>query len=423
MTTIVSNIIAGRKEKLLPFIDQAVVSGGNFFVCILLARSLGLEIFGEFTLAWLVVLFASSIHQAWLITPMYTFAPQKTGDERSKYLDSLLVHQIVFSTAAALLSFCFVGSAAFFYPEWDLNGVKVWLPITVFAYLMYDFSRKLFYVEGIAKKSLMLDILVYSIQGSALIAASYFSFLSLKSTFIIVSISLVLPVLLFGRKMRFNFNRSVLLTTTKKHWEFAKWLIGTSLLQWISGNFFIIIAGGLISPLAVGAIRILQNIIGVLHVLFLAIENYVPIRAVQIFDRDGLKGLGNYLKGITLKGSILTLLTSICIAVFGKQIITLLYGSEHLEYAYLLYGFALLYVFVFIGTNLRFAIRTLELTRSIFLAYLLSAIFSLLFAKTIIQSFGIDGILLGLILTQIIMQAYFIYSLRSKLYVLWKSST
>ena len=41
----------------LSFIDQALVSGGNFVAGILMARAFGLYEFGRFTLVWMVVEF------------------------------------------------------------------------------------------------------------------------------------------------------------------------------------------------------------------------------------------------------------------------------------------------------------------------------------------------------------------------------
>ncbi len=41
--------------------DQVMVSGVNFLTGILLARGLGIEEFGRFTLAWMVVLFVAGM--------------------------------------------------------------------------------------------------------------------------------------------------------------------------------------------------------------------------------------------------------------------------------------------------------------------------------------------------------------------------
>ena len=207
----------------------------------------------------------------------------------------------------------------------------------------------------------------------------------------------------------------------QKHWKFSRWLIGTSLLQWFSGNFFLLAAAGLLSPAAVGAIRILQNIIGVLHVFFLTLENRIPLQAASILQERGTAKLAAFLQRFIWKGALVTAVLAVGIAFFGKPIMQLIYGGEHTQYAYLLYGFAILYILVFVGMGYRFAIRAIENTRIIFIAYVASSAFSLIMAKPLLSHWGIDGVLIGLIATQLIMQGCFHIALNHQKVYLWKS--
>lgn len=415
------SILLKYKEKCFPLIDQVIVSGGNFSIGILLARTLGLDRYGEFALIWLVVLFCSSLHHAWMISPMYTFFPQLQKQQQQCYLSALLIHQLFFSVLATLfvcIIMQVVGNAML---GFSITEFLPYIAFAVFNYLMYDFLRRLFYVQRKIQKVIALDAVVFGIQVLGIFI------LSLQTTF---SLAVVLGLiggaygmaLFFGFSLLkvFKWNKFAFIELAISHWKFSKWLLATALLQWFSGNFFIVAAASLLSPLAVGTIRIMQNIIGLLHVLFLAIENYVPIRAAQIFKTNGIQQLGVFLRQVTLKGGVITLILAGTIAFFGEEIVQLLYTEAYIDQAYLLYGFAFLYLLVFIGTTYRFAIRTLEQTRSIFIAYLWSTAFSLLTAKLIIESFGIEGVIVGLVGTQLIMQLYFIYSLRTKLNLLWR---
>ena len=108
------------------------------------------------------------------------------------------------------------------------------------------------------------------------------------------------------------------------------------------------------------------------------------------------------------------------IVVFARQIIDFLYGKDYIKYENVLFGFALLYLFVFTGLLLRFFIRTVEKNRDIFISYLLSAGFSLLLAAPMVSSFGMAGVFAGLILTQVIVQLWYLYSLKTELVTVWK---
>ncbi len=401
-------------KRYIPLLDQGLVSGGNFLVGVLLTRSLGLDFYGEFTLAWLIVLFAASVQQAAILNPLYTFAPAMKGEDKKDYLGDLTGFQWMFAAFAAVACYIILRLNAWLVPSWELTSSSLWLPFTLFTFLVHDFFRKLNYAKDKVLKSFLMDIMTYSLQVVCLLIVSHRGTLDLRTALIILGVSFSVSILFSWRELT-----RALLSGTKwssivsKHWDFSKWLVGTALLQWFSGNIFILVAAALLSPLAVGAIRIIQNIMGLLHVLFLAFENIVPLRASKIFHEDGLRSLGIYLGKILVKGGLGTLAIGGTVALFGKEIMDLLYEGQHMEFAYLLYGFAGLYVLVFTGTIIRFAIRTLEQTRLIFISYIISALASMLLAKPMIAHFGINGVIIGLVLSQLIIQAYFIYSLRT----------
>ena len=64
-------------STILALTDQAVVSGSNFLIGIVLARVLGIDDYGLFVLLWMMVLFGKSINQAFVTRPMMTLAPKK----------------------------------------------------------------------------------------------------------------------------------------------------------------------------------------------------------------------------------------------------------------------------------------------------------------------------------------------------------
>ena len=81
------------------------------------------------------------------------------------------------------------------------------------------------------------------------------------------------------KKIKLNYARKIF----KRNWSFSQWLVYSSLLQWGTGNLFIIMAGTLLGPWAVGVIRIMQNTMGLFNVLFIFLENVLPINFANIF--------------------------------------------------------------------------------------------------------------------------------------------
>jgi O-antigen/teichoic acid export membrane protein len=114
---------------------------------------------------------------------------------------------------------------------------------------------------------------------------------------------------------------------------------------------------------------------------------------------------------IGLKGGVLIGLVGVLIMVFRNSIWDFFYGKEQIEYSYILFWFAPILLFNFLGFPYRFAIRTINQTRILFEAYILSSLFGFATAHLLIMEFDIHGICLGLLLTQIIMQLWYIYRL------------
>ena len=74
--------------------DQTMVSGVNFLTGILLARYLGLEEFGRFTLAWMAVLFVNSLQSGLIVQPMMSIGPKQAEDETSAYYGAVVAQQL-----------------------------------------------------------------------------------------------------------------------------------------------------------------------------------------------------------------------------------------------------------------------------------------------------------------------------------------
>ncbi len=394
--------------------DQIWVSGCHFLIAIILARWMGIEAFGLFAFIWMVLLFVSSLHQSFVAIPMMTFAPSKSKIERKGYFNNLLSIQIIVAALSFVFGYFFCFFAEIFFPEWSLKEVALPTACFVAFYLMHDFLRKYYYTNDKVLYAFILDLFAYLPQFLIIISFYLSNNLSLYNAILGIAFGYAFASFgfifspFFKQKIKINLFSNVL----SQHWAFSKWLIGKSLLQWFSGNSFILAAGALLGPAAMGAIRIAQNVIGVLNILFIALENYLPIQAAKIYSKDGIKTLTEYLKTISLKGGAFTLLTASSIILFAKPILNVLYGTSNAESTLLLKGFAVLYFFVFMALPLRMILRTTEETKYVFYAYAISTAFSLSLAYPMVKNWGLAGVILGLVLAQVIMQIFYLYVIK-----------
>ena len=299
--------------------------------------------------------------------------------------------------------------------DWKVGSIVLAFPLAVFTFLLQDFFRRYFFVIGQPKKAIIIDLIAY---GGVLTSAFLIHFIKdMDAQFVLLLTALFflyasLAALISLKELRFRINdiKSVVL----QHWDFSKWLTATALLQWFSGNLFIIAAGAILGPIAVGATRMAQNIVGITHVLFLAMENIIPTKASNAQRNGGNTMMFRYLMKFTFQMGAITFALLGLITIFSRQIINCFYGASYLEYQNILIGFCLLYVVVFLGYPFRYAIRTLEKTRLIFISFIISSVFSIAVAYPVIKSFGLYGVVGGLMATQLITLFIYMWSLRNE---------
>ena len=136
----------------------------------------------------------------------------------------------------------------------------------------------MYFSNGNSIQAMLLDSILYPGQIMVLLYFYFNNQLNLGTAILSILIANTCSVLMGAASMGIKIpSKSGFKETMTRHFEFSKWLLGTAMLQWLSGNYFIIAAASILGPIAVGAVRMVQNIMGLCHVLFLAMENFLPV--------------------------------------------------------------------------------------------------------------------------------------------------
>ncbi|MBO9496925.1 oligosaccharide flippase family protein [Thalassotalea sp. G20_0] len=383
--------------------DQILVSGCNFLSGIILARFLGVELYGVFTLCWLVILFFSSLQLSSIIQPMMSLAPKYEGHKSTEFYGSMFQIQIAWIMIYSLIilialrlniDYAFLDKVEHLFKP---------LFVVLISSQLQEYMRRMCFSTGKRNIAFINDSITYI--GRIVIFAILYHDNNLtidNSLYTIASTNTlsILVTLCSFRKLKFKFHYNWIII--KENFHYSKWLLASALLQWTTGNYFFIIAGIVLGPLTVGAIKSAQNIIGITHIFFQAMENFVPAQATRALLK-GKKELNRYLIRLTVSGAIGTTIIVFLIAMFSEQLLTLIYGLEFAKYGYLLNYLGLLYILIYLSLPIRTGLRAIEKNKIIFIGYLVSTAFSLLAAKTIVENYNALGVILGSITTQLMM--------------------
>lgn len=391
-----------KNKKSLIFLDQILVSGSNFLLGILLARFLGLDLFGQFSLIWLFVLFFSSIQVAFIISPMLTHGGKETQQLINHYLTNIFYFQIFFSIICIILLSLFLILFQNFSTA-NLKEYFYYIILLIISFLSQDFMRRYLMIKKSYFKLLSIDLISYIGQLGVVSYLVYTDSLTLKKTILSISIVFLLSYifsLFFLEIKKTRKQYSILLFL--RNWYFSKWLVYSSLLQWGSGNLFIIVASYLLGPWAVGVIRVMQNTMGIFNVIFIALENILPIKFAEIYKKTNYSNLLNYSKKFRLLIFISFFLFATLLYLFSKELIYFLYGNSYVEYSYLLiYFLSNTFVLYFLLIN-KILVRTLERNIIIFKTFIINIIFTLIIIYPLIKYLNITGVAIGIVLSNIV---------------------
>jgi len=372
---------------------------------VMLARFMGLREFGVFALAWMSVLFVNSLQSALIVAPMMSIGPKQKEKDRPSYFGAVIFQELVLVSFCFVLVFAALKVSSSFFPHAGLQRLALPLAVSAFAYQMQDFFRRYFFATRQSRRALADDALSYLAQLPILLVLHKTGHLnSATALWAMAGTSLLglLPGWFWLESV--EFNAEWIKAITRRHWRISRWLSASALLQWTSGNLFVIAAPVYYGAAAAGVLRASQNLMGVTHVWFQGLDNVVPVETARRFREGGVHSMLAYTRSILVKWGGLTLLFAIVMAAAPGFWLHLIYGPAMVQYGYILRLFALLYVMIFVGGPLRAGLQALEFTVPIFWSYLAMTTFAFAFAVPMAKWLGLNGTMLGLLGTQVLFQ-------------------
>jgi O-antigen/teichoic acid export membrane protein len=408
------SLLGGREIWALA--DQAVVSATNFLTNVVIARALGVTQYGVFALSWLALLFVNSIQNALIVAPMMSIGSKTEDENRPHYFGAVVIQELcfaIFSVAGINLA---IRAVAIYFHQPGLNQLAWPLSITVLTYLIQDFFRRYLFATKQRRRAFLNDVVSYVPQLLIIVLLARAGQLTTARslwTIAFTSIFGIVAGIIWLEKI--SYDASKFRSVVSQHWKFSRWLIPSGMMEWTSSYLFLMAAPIYFGAVAAGALRSAQNIVGVAHIWFLGLENVVPAETARMLHNSGIYAAEKYIMKIVAVWGTITGVFILMVTVAPNFWLQLVYGSKYLEYGHLLRLYGVLYLLVFFGGPLRASLQALEFTVPIFWSYCVMTVFSLIFAVPFVKWFGLSGVIIGSIVTQIIFQVILASSLVVKL--------
>jgi O-antigen/teichoic acid export membrane protein len=380
--------------------NQALSSICNFLTTILLTRALGLEAFGLYTMAWLPLHFAMSLQLGLIVSPMMSIAEKKDGAEADAYYTVVGVHQLVYGAVAAAAIF----STLIFVTGSSRQLHDIALPAAVAGgcYLTQDFLRRCLFARRRPGCILLFDFVNFGLRLGALAALWHEGLIGIgNALWVLAAAAVASAVCGLGMAGPFRWKPEIFSTVTRRQWQSARWLVLTEAVQWVLAYSGLIVTAGLFGPRILGALRVAQSLLSVMNVAREALENILPPLAAKALADSGLPALRHVLGWALSVVALISVAAVSGLGLFGPWLLHWLYGGEILEFSWVIIWSSLAFPTALVIVVLACAFRTLEQTRSIFLAVVAGACFSLVAVYPAALMFGVAGLIAVTLLSQL----------------------
>lgn len=395
--------------------DQALVSGSNFIIGVLLARVMGLEAFGAYVVAQAYLLYANTFQASLVVSPMMTAVPAET--------DSALQQRLTrgfFGYTLLVLCVTLVGvqSLAWLLGLWSehlgLEHLALPLALAMVGFQLQDWLRRALYVKTANRAVFFSDLFAYGGQLAMLAWLGHAGDLTPDTALLALAFAFCCSALATAviHGIRPDFVAAV--AVIRQYWGASRDFLATWQLQWLGSQGVVLLGAGMIGQQAAGAIRAAQNLLGPINVAFQWMDNVIPVRAALHLRDAGRHALIAYLGRIGLAGGVALGLFILLLLPTDEWLMVFLYGEEYRPFAILVVLQALYYLF---GHGYRMAAyyhRTVGETRLLAHASFWWALVSVALALLTVRELGERGIMYALVAGEIAALLYLAWCWRTR---------
>lgn len=379
------------------FLDQLIVSGCSFALAIYLAKFWPIAAFGQFSLILVIAMLCTEIQRSFVTSPMMVFL--ESIDDRAAYLHSLSRFQGWLSLGLGGLCAAILYGSQFVFPKWGIASMAMPAAGFILARLQFDYRRRFFFASDVHWRAVWMDIAA----GVMIVIAVILLQQQEKRYFTVDQLLLALCAVYFAASLVPGIKTHGRVPIGRMHWDYSKWLVLSVLTSFVAGDFLLMVGSATIGPKVAGTIKIGQYMMGLMIILFQALDMVIPRRMgafVAQRDYNGLKNfLRHYMAGLL---GFCTIHAIVAGLYLGPVVAWLQQGKpevpqqETVGMAYIAFTFLLC-----LNYSMGYLLRAFRDTRPVFVTSFATAILNLLLAHVLIDRFGVMGVMGGYYLVQI----------------------
>lgn len=383
---------------VLTLVDQGMVSACNFGATLLLARFLGPTLFGQFSLFYIVILLAGLIQNAALVFPMLSLSPVLSRED-GRYFEKGWAAATILAGGFFITSLAGSAIAHRVFPSSIPLQACVPFAVALGGYLLQDFIRRAFFMQGRATGALYSDFVSYAVQLVILLLLRRRMTPDLALC-IIGSTSLAAAGIGWLLSPVKRPSARGLKAFLLRHWDTGKWLTLSNLSQWIGSQGLLFAAGVSLGTIELGGARAVINVGAPASVLFQGLQNYLPAKAGTVFATSGSTATISYLRQWSRGLAALVFALGLAVAYAGRTALALAYGHAYERFSALLFWQTAYVTLCAAALPLNILHRTLETSSRLAMAQIIATPFAVIAFMSTRSMFSVHALFIGLVMGQ-----------------------
>jgi O-antigen/teichoic acid export membrane protein len=399
--------------------DQALISGSNFVISILLARWLTADQYGAYAVAFGIFVLLTVLYQSLLLEPMAVFGGSSYRDNLREYLRILLWAHLALSAVICAVLGCWAALARGMDPASALPAALAGVTIASPLVLLFWLARRTFYLELSPAHAAVGALSYCAFAMGGLFLARHWGVISPFWAFLSIALAALVTSCLLLRHLVANLQPKTAAlhfgAVCRKHWSYGRWALVANVASWVPAYLFYPLLSAFTGLAASGQLKALMNLVAPLQQTQAALGMlFLPYAARLQGERAGQNAasLNRKITVITLAGAISYWAV---ILWFKGPVFHLLYSGRYLEVAHYLPFVALGSILWAAAFGPTVVLRAMEAPRLVFLAYAAATVLSLIIGIPATKAFGLWGAILGVNLSDAVSLILMVVLLKRRL--------
>ncbi len=379
-------------------LDQALISGSNFVMSTLLARWVTPVEYGAYSLAFSIFLLLSIIYQAVLLEPMMVFGGAAEKNSMRGYLRILFrIHLIITSVMFLALAISTAVASRWAGPAdresltWALAGAAIASPCVLLFWLV----RRAFYLDVSIARAATGAVVYCVVLLSGFFLLQWRGWMSSFTAFVCMGVAAVATSLILFRQLQRALPEGGqapgMLATWKSHWRYGRWALAGSVASWVPMYVYYPLLSTFSGIAQSGELRALMNFAQPLAQFYAALSPVFLPYAARRRVSQGKKGLVSAAWSTTLLFVSVALAYWAVIVPFRTVVLRFVYDTKYTGAGSLMPAVALGSL-LWSGTiGISIVLRAMESPRSIFIAFCVASVISVVVGVPATRAFGVAG--------------------------------